>query len=69
MKVSSGGGGVQDALVRLGVPPKLSDKAKADVLLHTVIARLMPAFGRWFTPTDTVAVALPQGGVPITVYV
>jgi hypothetical protein len=42
---------------------------KATSLLHTVIARLMPASGAATWVMVTVAEALVHGGKPVTVYV
>jgi hypothetical protein len=50
-----------------GVPPNLVISAKGGWLEQVVKVALNPAFGGALTATDTVAVAVAQGGTPVTV--
>jgi hypothetical protein len=45
------------------------ESATAASLLHTVKVPFVPAFGKAFSVTVTVAVVFAQGAVPDTVYV
>ena len=52
-----------------GVPPKLTNKSCDASVLQIIKVALVPTLGSALTVTDTVAVASPQGGIPVMVYV